>query len=73
MSRAALGLVALAGVLHLAGGRDAVSVLSGTMPGSGAMALLGLAYAGSWIAAVVLAPPLLAAGALGAVGAGRNR
>lgn len=76
MIRAALCLVALAGLLHLAGGRDAVSVLSGTLPGSAALALLGLAYAGSWLAAVLLAPPLFAAGALAKLvelGTRRNR
>lgn len=65
MSRAALALVLLAGSLHLAGGPDAVCVLSGTLPGGAAQALLGLAYAACWFAAVVLAPPLCAAAAVG--------
>jgi hypothetical protein len=64
--RAGLGLLALTAVLHLAGGRGAVSVLSGTLPGDALHGLLGLAYSVAWLAAVVLAPVLLAEGLINA-------
>jgi hypothetical protein len=47
-------------VLSLAGGRNFVGVLSGTMPRTATQALLGLGYAVSWFAAVLIAPVLVA-------------
>ncbi|QSQ27737.1 hypothetical protein JY651_23780 [Pyxidicoccus parkwayensis] len=49
-------------LLHLAGGRDCVGVLSGTREGGVASLALGLAYTLSWFSVVLLAPPLLLAG-----------
>jgi hypothetical protein len=63
MLRAALVMITAFTVLHLAGLREDVSVLSGTMH-SAPHALAGLAYAASYFAALLLAPPLLAAAAL---------
>ena len=61
MLRAALVMVLLFAVLSLLGARAEVGVLSGTL-GSPAGALAGLAYAGAYFAALLLAPPLLVAG-----------
>jgi hypothetical protein len=55
----ALALVAAWLVSHALGGRDAVSVLSGTLP-EGPMALavpLGVLYALAWLGSVLLVPP----------------
>lgn len=68
MIRAALAMVAAALLLQLVGARDAVSVLSGTRPGSGWHALLGLAYAMAYFSAVVLAPILGSAGVIRRLG-----
>jgi hypothetical protein len=45
-------------VLSLAGGRAYVGTLSGTLPASTGQLFLGLAYAGSYFAAVLIAPVL---------------
>ena len=58
MLRAAVVITAVFVVLSLLGGRDEVAVLSGTFA-SADRALLGLAYAAAYFAAVLLAPPLL--------------
>jgi hypothetical protein len=53
--------------LHLAGLRGATAAISGEgVPGLAAplAALLGAAYAASWLALVVIAPPLVIAAAL---------
>lgn len=49
---------------HVCGGRDAVSVLSGTPPDGPFMLLapLGILYVLSWLAAILIAPPLVIAG-----------
>ncbi len=57
----ALVLLAAFALLSLVGGRDAVSVLSGTVS-SAHGALLGLSYALAFFAALLLAPPLLVTG-----------
>ncbi len=62
MIRLALAMVGLTLVLRLAGGPDAVSVLSGTVLGNAWQLLLGVAYALSHFAAVVLAPVLMGVG-----------
>ena len=49
-------------LLHLAGGRECVGVLSGTREGGMASLVLGLAYALSWFNTVLLVPPLVLAG-----------
>jgi len=61
MLRSAFVMVAAFAVLSLLGGRDAVSVLSGTVSTAGG-ALLGLSYALAWFGALLLAPPLLVTG-----------
>ena len=63
---AAAAVLAIAlGVLHALGARDAVSILSGTMPaGGGAGAALGALYVLAWFGTVVAAPPMVAAAAL---------
>jgi hypothetical protein len=67
MKRLALATVALAmllALLELAGARAMTGVLAG-MPGDGLAPLLGLLYVITWLAFVLLAPPLLlAAGAV---------
>ena len=63
----ALGMVVGFGVLHLAGARDAVSVLSGTPVEGMSMAVaaaLGAAYVLAYFGAVLLAPILVVAAAL---------
>jgi hypothetical protein len=67
MLRAALVMLAAFAVVHLAGLREDVGVLSGTVT-SAPHALAGLAYAASYFAALLLAPPLLAAGLLQRIG-----
>lgn len=57
----AAGLLLLLGGAHLLGWRDHVSVLSGTVPGEGGTVGQGVAYAGIWFAAVVVAPILVLA------------
>lgn len=62
----AIAIVSTLVVTHVVGGRDAVSVLSGTPP-DGSLALmapLGVLYALSWLASILIAPPLVLAGAL---------
>lgn len=62
---AVVAMTASLGALHVAGARDAVSVLSGTMPsGGGASASLGVLYVLAWFGAVVAGPPMLIAAAL---------
>jgi hypothetical protein len=62
---AALFVACALGVLHLLGARDAVSILSGTVPSGGAgSAALGAFYALAWFATVVLAPPMVIAAVL---------
>lgn len=63
----ALAILLTLALSHLAGGRDAVSVLSGTPP-EGAIALyapLGVLYALAWLGSVLIAPPLLVTGLVG--------
>lgn len=63
----AIAILATLALSHLAGGRDAVSVLSGTPP-EGATALfapLGVLYALAWLGSVLIAPPLLVTGLVG--------
>jgi hypothetical protein len=48
--------------LHLAGGRECVGVLSGTLVGGPERIYLGLGYALAWFGAVLAAPVLLLAG-----------
>nr|BDT31188.1 hypothetical protein MFMH1_08570 [Myxococcus sp. MH1] len=67
MSRAPRVLMALVWVavfllLHLAGGRQYVGVLSGTRVGGAPELVFGLLYALAWFGAVLLAPILLLAG-----------
>jgi hypothetical protein len=58
----ALLLLAGFGAVHALGLREAVSVLSGTAPPGGeSSALLGVVYALSYFAALILAPILLLA------------
>lgn len=59
-----VALVFALAVLHLTGGRVHVGFLSGTMPSSSESVTLGLAYATSWFAAVLLAPVLIISGAV---------
>ncbi|RKH18755.1 hypothetical protein D7Y13_27885 [Corallococcus praedator] len=60
----ALGTFAVFLLLHLAGGRQYVGVLSGTVVGGAGGAGLGLLYALAWFGAVLAAPVLLLAGLL---------
>ena len=57
----AAGILLLLAGAHLLGWRDHVSVLSGTVPGEGGTVGQGVAYAGIWFAAVVVAPILVLA------------
>ncbi|RYZ43073.1 MAG: hypothetical protein EOO71_04905 [Myxococcaceae bacterium] len=61
---AALGLFALFLLSHLAGGRQYVGVLSGTVVGGAGGAGFGLLYVLAWFGAVLAAPVLLLAGLL---------
>ncbi len=65
MMRLGLGLVALFVVARTLGLDRGVGVLSGTVPGTMAEALAGLAFAALWFAAVLLAVPLMVAGLVG--------
>ncbi len=59
-------LVLFLGFVHALGLREEVSVLSGTSPpGEHASALLGVIYALSWFAAVIVAPILALAALIG--------
>jgi hypothetical protein len=61
----AAAIVAVFGVLHLAGLRADASILSGTAPPDAAGPLLGVSYVLAYFAAVILAPILtLAAGVM---------
>lgn len=62
MIRAALVAFTVFGVLHLAGLREHMAFLSGTVPASSASLAAGLVYAGSWFFAVLVAPVLLLSG-----------
>jgi hypothetical protein len=64
MIRAALMLVVGFVVLHLAGGREYVGILSGTLPGDELELVTGVAYALAWFGAVLAAPILGIAGIL---------
>jgi len=54
-------------LLHVAGGRGAVSLLSGTLPPDELTLLLGLGYALSWFVLVLATPILALAGGLSAL------
>lgn len=60
--RTALATAVFFALLHLLGARACVSVLSGTLDGGRAQLFLGLLYALSWFACVLLVPVLLVAG-----------
>lgn len=64
----ALVFVAALGLLHVAGARDAVSILTGTAPADHAATVLntflGLGYVLAWFASVVVAPILVLAAGL---------
>jgi hypothetical protein len=62
MLRTSLVLLILFFALCLAGARDDVGILSGTMPSTWGAALLGLGYALTYFATLFFAPPLFAAG-----------
>lgn len=49
---------------HLAGWREGVSVLSGTLPGSSGEALRGVVYVLAWLAGALVAPTLALAALL---------
>jgi hypothetical protein len=69
-ARAALLLAAAFAVCHALGLRDAVSVLSGTMPAAGGelAALGGVAYVITWLLVIAVAPILAIAAILAYVG-----
>jgi hypothetical protein len=57
----ALLLAVVYGLLHVAGGRAEVGILSGTLAGSDLDRLFGLAYALAWFGFVLVVPVLLLA------------
>ncbi|MGA9521694.1 MAG: hypothetical protein WBV82_09530 [Myxococcaceae bacterium] len=67
MIRPALLLVAIWLVLELAGARNSVGILSGTMPGSALELAVGLVYVAAWFAATLVAPILAIAAGLSLV------
>ncbi len=54
-------IVAGWGVLHLAGARECVGVLSGTLPASDGALVLGVGYAITWFGMVIVVPIVLLA------------
>lgn len=72
----AIGLGLALGAMELAGWRAHTSIISGTIPAEPQQTLYGLIYAGTWFAAVTLAPILAGGAALSAlvlrVGSGRR-
>ena len=70
VKRAAIAIVIVFGVLHIAGARDCVRVLSGTLPASGVELAAGLAYVAAWFG-VVLVVPVFALALLFEAGYGR--
>jgi hypothetical protein len=62
--RRAIILVVVFAILHVAGAREAVGFLSGTVPEGHGVPLFGALYLLAWFGAVLVAPILLIAAAI---------